>query len=378
MDRIIGEWENEKNIRDRIKREYDIAVQRGESDEHIIFSAPNDEMQSMLELVPRAVAMRRNSPSVNTRRFPSMTDIDRVETKLISTASTKGGYHKEGVMGKLLSGALAYQNQIQIPICLVTGSDESSRADFFRHFGFQCVYDRPRYALNRETISQEMLAQAVAGETVCLDAPNITLQTVDREEMLSLAHFVNTRLCREYGLFMIRSAAYYEEVMQKLQGSGGNLFQIMEDGIRKGCFVCANTEADSIRDAVFEQTFNTGHYLLKKEDQSPAVMARIVNMSEMLRHITGNGRITIAIQIKDPVIAENDGLFIWYIDESGSHMEHVEQPGAVKGNDSSMRPEVTTTIGEFTAFLFAYTKLKQNAKFDSIYLAGPAWMDGIL
>ena len=50
---------------------------------------------------------------------------------------------------------------------------------------------------------------------------------------------------------------------------------------------------------------------------------------------------------------------------------------AWSADDASMRPEVTVTIGELTAFLFGHIRLKQNAKFDSIYLAGPAWLDDI-
>lgn len=100
-------------------------------------------------------------------------------------------------------------------------------------------------------------------------------------------------------------------------------------------------------------------------------------MPELLKHVTGNGRITVAIRIKDPVIAENDGLFIWYINENGSRMERVEGPAAELEEDSSMRPEFTAAIGEFTAFIFAYIKLKQNAKFDNIDLAGPAWLGDI-
>ncbi len=58
-------------------------------------------------------------------------------------------------------------------------------------------------------------------------------------------------------------------------------------------------------------------------------------------------------------------------------MERVEEPGTGGVDDASMRPEVTVTIGELTAFLFGHIRLKQNAKFDSIYLAGPAWLDDI-
>ena len=58
---------------------------------------------------------------------------------------------------------------------------------------------------------------------------------------------------------------------------------------------------------------------------------------------------------------------------NGSYMERVEQSD--DGQDSSMRPEVTATIGEFTAFIFEYIQLKRNVKFDSIYLSGPIWMN---
>ena len=68
------------------------------------------------------------------------------------------------------------------------------------------------------------------------------------------------------------------------------------------------------------------------------------------------------------MLAKNDGDFIWYLNEEGSYMERVEQT-------VSTRPEVSATIGEFTAFIFEYITLKQNAKFDNIYLAGPVWMN---
>ena len=44
-------------------------------------------------------------------------------------------------------------------------------------------------------------------------------------------------------------------------------------------------------------------------------------------------------------------------------MERVDESKG--GEEPSMRPEVTTTIGAFTAFLFEYEKLKQNLKFSN-------------
>lgn len=331
--------------------------------DQIIFNVQEGAML----FTPCIAAMRRNPPASGLKRSRCMADIERVETGCIRVADMK-----EDILERLMSGMLEYQNQMNIPFCFAETGNAQFGEDFFRRFGFHYIYDRPQYELNTKMISKEMLERAAAGEIVSLSAPktsNITLQLAEREDMLSLAHFVNARLCRQYGLFMIRSASYFEQYQEELQSSGGNLYQIMENGIRKGYFACMGGSADEIKEAVFDQDFDQDQYLLEKDDKKPAVMARIANLSEMLRHIAGKGKIAIAIRLQDPVIAENDGLFIWYIDDGGSHMERVEQA------DPSVRPEVTATIGEFTAFVFEYIKLKQNAKFDSIYLSGPVWIN---
>lgn len=347
--------------------------------DRIIFS--DEEMCSRLELVSRAAALRRNPPVSGARRFPCMADVERVETGLISAVSTKEEHRGKGLMRRRMTDALAYLDQTRVPLCLVEDPGDLPGTDLFGRFGFQTIYDRPHYALNTETISAEMLRRAAAGETVRLDIPDLTLQAAAPAELLSLAHFVNARLCRSYGFFTVRSAAYYECEQSRLLASGGNLFQIMENGVRKGCFACTGNGADSIREVVFDQAFDKECYILtakaEKSGRNPAVMARIVHMPEMLKHVTGNGRITIAIRVHDPVIAENDGLFRWYIDGQGSRMERVDEPGTEQEKDASMRPEVTVTIGELTAFLFAYIQLKRNTKFDSIYLTGPAWLDDL-
>lgn len=355
---------------DRMKREYGIIV-RQEEPSRLMFSMESDGME--LELASRAAAMRRNPPAAIAGRPPCMADIARVETGLISAISAKEE-RSAGLAAKLVSGALEYQNQMQVPVCLAEPDSAVSGADFLEGFGFQYIYDRPRYVLNTGTISVKMLERAARGESVSLDIPDMTLRSVVREDMLSLAHFVNARLCRQYGFFLIRSASYYERVQEKLLDRGGSLFQVMENGIRKGYFASVDIASGSIGEAVFAQDFDRECYLLTEKGKRPAIMARIVNLPEMLRHVAGNGKITIALRISDPVIAENDGMFLWYLDEDGSRMERVEeQDGA---------PEVTATIGAFTAFIFEYMvesmdahmKWKQNAKFDSIYLAGPAFL----
>lgn len=382
MDQIIDGRAFRRSAINKVKSDYDFAVQRGETEDCITLSLQEGGVQSALELVLRVAAVRRHPPISGAGRIPSMVDIERVDTGWIRAVAAGEGCRQEDLVSRLTAGALVLQNQMRVPLCLVECPGESDDtmhgADFFGRYGFQDTYDRPRYALNTETISAEMLGRAAAGETVLLDIPGLTLQAAAPDDLLPLAHFINASLCREYVFFTVRSAAYCEAELKKLLDSGGNLFQIMENGVRKGCFACTGTGLDSIREVVFDRTFDRGCCLLTEKvaekGNRPAVMARIVNMPEMLKHVTGSGRITIAIRISDPVIEENDGLFIWYIDEKGSRMERVAEPAE---GGASARPEVTVTIGGLTSFLLGYTRLKQNAKFDSIYLAGPAWLDDI-
>lgn len=385
MDQIVGEQQDEQRSRRSIEAAFHIAVFNKTSvrkteflcDEafsglcgeegNVVFAVQEDEIQSVLQLTHCIAAMRRNPRLKGAKRLLNMADIERVETNRISAAATKMPYRHRGFMGRLISGSLEYQQQLKIPFCFA----ESGNQAFWEHFGFRYIYDRPQYELNTELISQELLQQAAEGDLIALSDSGIFLHVADQGSILSLAHFVNANLCQYYGLFIIRSALYFEQFQKELESGGGNLFEIVENGKIKGYFAFAGDAC--IREAVFADEADRERFLCVKGEKKPAVMARIVNLPEMMRHISGNGKITVAIKLTDPVLQNNNGVFLWYIDEEGSRMERVEQQN--NDTEASARPEVTTTIGEFTAFIFEYIQLKQNAKFDSIYLSGPVWMN---
>lgn len=397
MEQVIRAQELEREIRTKIESEFDVVTIRNQhtgltrslweeafpetserfldyyfsyrAKENTVFAVQGDEILSMLHLSPCSAAVRRNPPLPGANRLPCMADVVRVDTNLISVAATKEAYRHRGYMTRLLASAFEYQRQMNVPFCLVTSEEDT----FFGRFGFHYIYDRPQYELNTDIISREMLEKASGGDIVHLNPSNLTLTAAGKDSFLSLAHFVNANLCRHYGLFNIRSAVYYERFQRELLSLGGDLYQIMENGRLKGYFAYVGDGMDGIREAVFEKEFDIERYFYVAKEKKPSAMARVINLPEMLRHISSNGKVTIAIRLKDPVIAQNDGLFIWYINENGSRMERVEEPRDCE--EPAMRPEVTADIGEFTAFLFEYIKLKQNMKFDSIYLSGPAWIN---
>lgn len=359
MEQLIRAEQIEQKIREQIEINFKVVVLKEEN--RIIFTDAHDKSGACLRLTPYAAAIRRNPPLPGAYRVPCMADVVRADTGLLSKEALKTESYG------LLKAALQYQYQMNVPFCLLSPDADVKHE---RTAGFHYICDRPDIRRNSESISGEMLERAANGEQVRLTPSTHILAAIDKSDLLSLAHFVNATLCRKYGLFIIRSAAYYERLQERLNEKGGRMYSIMENGKLKGYFV----ECDGfIQEAVFENEFDMDRYFDISAEKKPYAMARIVNLAELLKNVAGDGKITVAIRLKDEELAQNDGLFIWYIDEKGSHMERVKEHENTE-DTPEMRPEVTATIGEFTAFIFEYIKLKQNIKFDSIYLSGPAWL----
>lgn len=308
-----------------------------------------------------SVAIRRNPPLPQSNRLPCMADVVRIDTFLMTD-------NKDMHDIATIKNTLGYQYQMKVPFVF----SPSANADEWEKYGFCSVCDKEVFTLNENVISEAMLEKAIAGERIRISASEEVLSVVKAEELMTLACFANSIICRQYGVFVIRSAIYYEKLQKKVRGLGGEIFLIKENQKIKGCFVWLGKK-HTIEEAIFEKAQDTEKYFHSVSAKKTTAMARIVNLEEMLKHISSNGKVTIAIRITDTVILENNGLFIWYLDEKGSSLERV----AEERNNLGLKPELTVSIGELTAFLFSYKKLKPSLKFDSIYLSGPVWINEI-
>ncbi|MCM1183606.1 MAG: hypothetical protein NC337_09545 [Roseburia sp.] len=336
MEQVIKSEQAEQEIRRGIAARYGAASYR--EDGQTIFA----KQAQRVRLAPCPSAVRRNPPLSGAGRLPCMADVVRVVPYYMYGAAPvadAGGV----CMDTLMRAALAYQNRMRVPFALMNTDSVMP----YEQYGFHCICERAEYRLREGT----------------------RYRVADRGSQLALAHFVNAVLCRKYGLFAIRSARYYEKLEERLAARGGSICLIKENDSLKGYFTYIGPNV--IGEVVMAEETELEQYFEVIGEERPATAARIVNLPEMLRYISSAGKVTIAIRISDPVFAQNDGLFIWYLDESGSRMERVEEPKDASG---AMRPEISVTIGELTAFFFEYIKLKQNMKFDSIYLSGPAWI----
>lgn len=326
------------------------------------------QMVSMLHLLPYSTAMRRNPPSPGYNRLPCMADVVRVDTNFIYGLTSKEAYRDHGREYKVLKSALEYQNRMKVPFTFMTADN----AKLAEECGFYPIYEREIYELKKEQISKEMLQRAHEGEKLELEQ-GFVLSSLDKSELLSLAHFVNANLCKTYGMFHIRSAVYYENLHNEALSKNGDIFILRKDGKIIGYFVFFDEQEELVKEVVFEKKEEQEQFFYSEHDKKPYIVARIVNLPEIMKHISSNGKVTVAVRINDPIMPENDGLFIWYLNEMGSYLERVEEAEKM----SQYKPELTVSIGELTAFLFEQIELKKSLKFDSMYLSGPVWLNDI-
>ena len=101
-------------------------------------------------------------------------------------------------------------------------------------------------------------------------------------------------------------------------------------------------------------------------------MARVGNLTQLLRYIASKGKVTIALQLTDDVNSANNGYYIWYLDDDGSRIERIAEK-----DEEIFRPELNITIGQLITFLLGYDKLKESLKFDSIYVIKPVFINEV-
>lgn len=371
MEQIIEEEEKKRKVCKQIEEQYQVTIlQHGKMQS---FITDNSQSREMVQLAPYSAAIRRNPPLPGANRLPCMADVVRVDTCLMEGIIGQGTTASKEKLHHLLTSAVQYQKEMQIPFtCMTVREVEELRKNEIRaeELGFHCIYEQEQINLRYNMISKEMLRQARAQEKVRIVPLRMDLQVLDRSQLVSLAHFSNALLCRKYGLFMIRSTVYFEKLQQECRSRKGDIYIIQEKGKIKGYFVSAKEDGQQIQEAFFEENYVDELLLDRTGLKEPAMFARIVNLKEMLRHVSSHGKVSIAVTISDPMIPENDGLFVWYLSAQESHVVPIEEKDGY-----IQKPELSVTIGELTAFFFEYNKLKENIKFDSIYLSGPAYLN---
>ena len=357
MEQVIRAEAAEYRIRSRIEQEYDVITQNRE--EEILFQIQKDRPDTVAVLKCCSAAMRRMPAISSANHLPGMADVVRADTGVLIMNDRDEKDHD-----KVMHAILAYQNAAKIP-CILTFTRNIQQ---FERYGFGMISQKTEYRVNDLIIKNDALIQARIRGSIELVPSYVRLAALRKDNLMNLAYFANSILSRNYGFFMIRSAVYFEKLLLEMENRGGGVYQIMEYGKMLG-YLAVDSDG-RVREAVFENDFDRERYLIRQSKDKVAVMARITNMDQMLMHVASKGNVRIALSLKDEIYEQNDGLFIWYLDEKGSRLERVEQSAR-----NPFHPELSITAAQMVSFIFGQGKLKENLKFDSIYLLEPVFVN---
>ena len=334
MEQVIRAEAADYRIRSRIEHKYDVLTQN--EGEEILFQIQEKEPVSALRLKPYSAAIRRIPALPRNNRLLSMADMTRTDTSIITLTGENESYQR-----RALEAAIAYQDAMGIPCIFASGEKEQ----LLTEYGFGTVLKLPSYRINQELLSDSLLLQArISGSIEFVPS------------------YIKIAALRRNGLM--------EKMLQELEADGGGIYLIMEYGNLKGYF--AVDGKGEVRESIFENDLECERYMIKQSGKEKHVMARVGNLTQLLRYIASKGKVTIALQLTDDVNSANNGYYIWYLDDDGSRIERIAEK-----DEEIFRPELNITIGQLITFLLGYDKLKESLKFDSIYVINPVFINEI-
>lgn len=275
---------------------------------------------------------------------------------LVGVATRKDRRHR-GYMRRLLLRMMEDMRVEGMPFCFLMPADEA----IYRPFGFTYIFRQPVVGLRDggKLREQEILAPG---------SKDGGQWTPD-----GMARWMNQWLESRYEVFAVRDGAYVRRLLLELASEDGSFRLLYErDGGNAGevrsVRNCESTgKIQSVRDVPGTVVGMVSEWGLEKREQRllycedsyveekaparPAIMARIISPGEFVRAIRleeayDREQVTIRLRLTDPLIAGNDGWWLWHLGRENSWMERWDRAGE--------EPELFLTIEELTCWLFGY------------------------
>ena len=302
------------------------------------------------------------------------------DTRYVIAVATKKEYRRQGRMARLLTEGMQKYAVEGVPFVWLMPIAEGIYEPFdFRYVYEKCEGEWPEsvdaYAgidsRDVEILDAEGLKSDSNYEARELQGGEILkIRILHRNEYEEAAAFMNHELAKRYEVFTERNAKWLEVVEAEVASEDGHIWGAFDENGLAGVFHEWRGDTIEIRELVCKEKYESGtgsqslisavrNTLCSEEDikitaittgwlgePKPIIMARIINVKEFVKIIWAKIPQTLMIEIYDPLIWENNGIFRWNLNEWGSKIEKITPEG------EAVYPDLKLSIAELTEWLF--------------------------
>lgn len=339
-------------------REFDSYYYRRKICENRILAEEEDgEIVSMVQLNPYQVRLR---------------DREYGLSYIVGVATRRDRRHR-GHMRRLLTKMLADMRKEEVPFTFLMPAAEA----IYRPFGFRYIYDQPHlmwkaepgdFGLRRETVDlsagQEFAGQESAGqESAAQESAGQESAAQESTRLISeLAAWQQKFLTDRYEVCTVRDETYIRRLMEELASENGE-WTVFRD---KSGEIAAMESWWGWETRELRFLYAPDGLTKESKPASPAIMARITCLEEFLKVISltdsAPKQLRIYLNVKDPLIPENNGEFLWIPGRKTSEVKPVRLEECICDADKNApekeRTDITICLGieELAEWLFGYRK----------------------
>lgn len=293
-------------------------------DDYYFAEKMKDNRVLVLEEEGRIVSMLHQNPyRIRVREQVWQSDY------IVGVATAKDRRHR-GYMRQLLNHMMEEMWSEQMPFCFLMPADEA----IYRPFGFVFIYDQPQWRL-KEDVALEL-------------RPLLPWKDSQGQKgwLANLAAWMDEWLKKRYQVYAVRDEAYLRRLMKELESEEGT-FDLLYDGD-----IMAGIRCEWGLGKREQRLLMTEARYREEAAAKPAIMARIICLEQFVKAARLKGEvqeeeIRILLQVDDPLLAQNHGLWFWNVNRETSWLERCGQ-----GMDRT--PDICITVGELTGWLFGY------------------------
>lgn len=304
-------------------------------DNEIYVIETDHDIRAMMQLNPYVIQMGKKT----------------VESRYIVAVATEPLYRHKGYMAELLRKTARDLYQQKMPFFFLMPASEKI---YYPH-NYRFIYATDVW--NAKGTNGEKLTIQKIKELQ--NDSGVTLRMAEGKDCKNLGIFAEEVLEKQkIQVYTRRDAVYYMRLLKEQESEKGGILIAEQDGEIRGILVFDEEDGFAVREPLiwkgYEDIFEkAGIILTTEEKKKPLIMARLLNVENLLSAMVCKEEMELQFVLYDPVIRENNCLFMLKGNE-----EHlvVRTRTAHTGKDDAVQK---ISIDALTSIVFGYKELEK-------------------